>query len=227
MKKLMIIAAALVSFTPVFRAVAEDPKPVAAAAEVVVAGEEPEAVPADETPIGPPPLPMTTSKIFAGGMHHSTVAKVNTGREFVGLTVPAKYWFKAAENGREITVYTDQARRNAVIFRFHTNSFPEFAHTTVWPLVSDHFDGVNPVMSQGSSMGRTALVFTAKTGTSSNPKHVRSVVVPCQAGSISVTAESYEAEADHAFFFMKQLTASLQTEQSEKAISGAVPTLTD
>lgn len=187
---------------------------------------EPDAAP-EKAVREPPPLEMSTTKIYSGGVLHATLAKVNTGSEFIGLTVPARYWFQASKNGREIVVYTDSARRDSIVFRFHTNRFSNFSHEEVWPMVSSYFDDAHPTFARGSAMGQAALVFSARSGSDLNPRQTRCIVVPCEAGSVSVTTVVHGAETEKVYHVMKQLAASLQDAASEKELTGSVPTPTD
>lgn len=165
-----------------------------------------------------PTFQLTTSKIYENGALYATLAKLNTGNEFIGLSVPERYRFMAGESGRDLTVYLDAGRQNWVNFQFVTNKFTEFTHADIYPLIQKNFVGLQPVFASGYAGGRSVLTFTAKSGVGENSRHIRYQVVPCESGTLIIGCKAYGNEGDMAFFAMKQLVGSLQFTATEKGL---------
>lgn len=175
----------------------------------------------------PPALKLKSTKIYSAGSLYSSLVSIDTGKEFIGLTVPVRYQFRSADNGREIMVYLDSGKQNWVRFRFETNILAEFTHESVWPLISESFSGSTPVFSESVADGRKVLGFTAKTGTTSNPRQIRCQALQFQSGTLLINTTAYGASVDLTFFQMKQLVASLQFVKAEKELKRLEPSRED
>jgi len=197
---------------------AKDAEPIAAKAA------EKGAPPATNAP---PALELKVTKIFSQGNLYASMISINTGEELIGLTVPARYGTTASEDGRDIVIYLDSARRNWVKFKLLPENFPEFTHEAVWPSISKLFGDANPVYSTSYVMGRKVLSFTAKTGNINTMRHQRVQLVSCRGGTLLVSTTTFGTEADIVFFKLKQLVSSLQFAQSAKELKHAEPIFED
>lgn len=174
-----------------------------------------------------PALKLKSTKIYFSGALHSSLVSIDTGKEFIGLTVPVRYQYRSADHGQEIMVYLDSGKQSWVRFRFETNAFADFTHAAVWPLISDSFSGSPPVFSSSFADGRKVLGFTAKTGSTSNPRQVRYQAVQYQSGTLLISTTAYGSSADLTFFGMKQLVAALQFAKAEKDLKRLEPSRED
>ena len=204
---------------------AAEATPAAKDAEAAVAKTAAkDAVPATNAP---PALELKVTNIFSQGNLYASMISINTGEELIGLTVPARYGTSASEDGRDIVVYLDSARRDWVKFKLMPEKFPEFTHEAVWPSISKLFGDANPVQATSYVMGRKILSFTAKAGNINSMRHQRVQMVSCQGGTLLVSTTTFGPEADVVFFKLKQLVSSLQFAKSANELKYAEPIFED